>query len=342
MKRMFKRIATDRMPQWKSTLKHLATVHRQGPQKNIMIFSTARSGTTWLGEILATQGRFKFVNEPFNLRVPVVRETLGLDQWTSLFLPENRGAIERYLRLFIDDRDRDWRFKRETPFTDFWHPVTDRVLFKILFAGEDCIDWLCERFNAHAVLLLRHPIPVALSRNEFPRLQSFLTTPYSEYFDDHQLRLANEILARHNPFETAILDWCLQNAVPLRNANDTWTILTYEELVVDPDFVMRHLSERLSLRHIDRMRKRVLRASSSTVKSSDASRRILRDQSALQANRSWLIEKWRKNVSTEQERRCFDILDAFGIRCYEAGRSMPTPEYLLRRPEGHDGKVSQG
>jgi hypothetical protein len=339
---MFKRLAVDRMQRWKSTLKHLATVHRQGTQKNIMIFSTARSGTTWLGEILATQGRFKFVNEPFNLRVPVVRETLGLDQWTSLFLPENRSAIERYLRLFIEDRDRDWRFKRETPFTDFWHPVTDRVLFKILFAGEDCIHWLSERLNAHAVLLLRHPIPVALSRNEFPRLQSFLAAPYSGNFEAHELRLAHEILARGNTFETAILDWCLQNAVPLRDADDSWTVLTYEELVVDPEFVLRHLGERLSLPCIDRMRERVLRASSSTVKSSDASRRILRDQSALKANRSWLIEKWRKNVSTEQERRCFDILDAFGIKCYESGRSMPTPRYLLHRPDGLDAKVSRG
>ena len=61
MTHMSKRLAADRMQRWKSTLKHLATVHRQGPQKNIMIFSTARSGTTWLGEILATQGRFKFL-----------------------------------------------------------------------------------------------------------------------------------------------------------------------------------------------------------------------------------------------------------------------------------------
>lgn len=50
------------MSDWKTKIKHLSTVHRQGPKKNIFIVSTARSGTTWLGELLATQGRFKIVN----------------------------------------------------------------------------------------------------------------------------------------------------------------------------------------------------------------------------------------------------------------------------------------
>lgn len=85
----------------KSLTKHLLTFHRQGPGKNVFIFSTARNGTTWLAEIIATQGRFKIVNEPFDLRWPVKRGTLRINDWEELLYPENRPAIKSYIELYL-------------------------------------------------------------------------------------------------------------------------------------------------------------------------------------------------------------------------------------------------
>ncbi len=85
----------------KSLTKHLLTFQRKGQGKNVFIFSTARSGTTWLAEIIATQGRFKIVNEPFNLRWPVKREALGLNDWEELLYPENRRAIKNYIESLV-------------------------------------------------------------------------------------------------------------------------------------------------------------------------------------------------------------------------------------------------
>ncbi len=201
----------------KSLTKHLLTFHRQGPGKNVFIFSTARSGTTWLAEIIATQGRFKIMNEPFDPRWPVKRGTLRLDDWEELLYPENRPAIKSHIELYLRSRDRDIRFKPESPFSDFWHLYTNRIVFKILFAGEDCINWARDQFNGHIILLLRHPIPVSLSRRKLPRLRSFLTPPYSDNFSRQQLDHAQSVLDEGEYLQTAVLDWCLQNAIRLRN-----------------------------------------------------------------------------------------------------------------------------
>ena len=45
-------------------VKRLANVHRQGEKPNIFLFSTARSGSTWVVEMLATQPGMKLIDEP--------------------------------------------------------------------------------------------------------------------------------------------------------------------------------------------------------------------------------------------------------------------------------------
>jgi hypothetical protein len=318
----------------KSLIKHLLTFHRQGTQPNIFIFSTPRSGTTWLAELLATQGSFKIVNEPCNLRVPVVRETLGLHKWESIFFPENRPRLRAYLQSFVDAKDTDLRFKRETPFTEFWHLKTDRVLFKILFAGEDCIDWFRTEFNAHVVFLIRHPIPVSRSRKSLPRLESFLAPPFCRFFSDAQLAFAKEILNSDNFFQKAVLDWCLQNAIPLRHARPEWIVLTYEQLVVEPEVVISYLAKSLGLQRPELMRQRLLKASRSTGKSSVESQALLADPAQSRAHRQRLVERWREKITFEEESAAMRILKTFGIDVYELGRSMPVEKYLLPSSAG--------
>jgi hypothetical protein len=319
----------------KSLIKHHLTFHRQGAEPNIFIFSTPRSGTTWLAELLATQGKFKIVNEPCNLRVPVVRETLGLGKWEGIFFPENRARIRAYLQSFVDGKDSDLRFKRETPFTEFWHLKTDRVLFKILFAGEDDIDWFRTEFDARIVFLVRHPIPVSLSREYLPRLESFLAPPFCRHFSNAQLMRAREIFGANDQFQKAVLDWCLQNAIPLRQARPEWIVLSYEQLVVEPEVVIPYLAETLNLRKPDLMRQRLLKASRSTGKSSGESRALLADTEQGRAQRHRLVDRWREKISPEREAAAMQILETFGIDMYESDRSMPVEKYLLPRAAGN-------
>src|SRR4029453_2431590 len=272
------------------------------------------------------------VNEPFNLRKPVVRETLGFNEWALLLDPTSKPAMRTYLQKFIDDEDDDPRFKREIPFSTQWHFTTDRVLFKILFAGEDDFGWFTREFGGQTVLLLRHPIPVSLSREELPRLHSFLAGPFATRFTERERAVAGHVIESENHFEMAVLDWCLQNAIPLRGVDPSWTVISYEQMVLDPGTVITHLAQRLSLPKPERMLKRVARASASTVKSSAESRHLLqRHRTAPDAGQT-LIGRWRGRVTPQQEMRAFDIVEAFDIDYYLRESLTPNPKWLLSAP----------
>lgn len=310
-------------------IKRLATYHRQGSEPNVFIFATPRSGSTWLAELLATQGRFKIVNEPLNLRKEVVRENLNLADWHDLLRPECHKQIFSYLHTFVADTDKDLRFKREKPFTKFWHVRTDRIIFKMLFGGEDCIQCYCNQLNGMAVHIVRHPIPVALSREQLPRLASYLALPYASHFSNEQLRVARHIIDSGDAFQTRIVDWCLQNAVLLKQHDHTAVMLTYEQLVLQPEIVIAHLARKLSLPDPNRMLMQVYKASRSTGKSHARSQSVLRDSDEIRQRRSWLVEKWRDAVSKDQEERTLEILLTFGIDMYLPTQSLPRAKYLL-------------
>lgn len=313
----------------KAVVKRSMTRHRQSHGRNILIFSTARSGTTWLTELLATQDRFKIVNEPFNLRQPVNQENLGIETWDDLLKPENRPSMKTYLESFIAGTDRDLRYNRPTPFSDKWHFRTTRIIFKILFAGEDSVNWFRELLNARVVLLLRHPIPVSLSREELPRLHSFLKPPYSDHFRHEQKAFAQSVVDRGDELETAVLDWCLQNAVRLRSAEPDWLVLGYEQLVLEPEIVIPIIADRLEFSKPEKMLDRLYTPSGSTWKSSDESKELLRDPETIRQNRRGLVERWKSIVSKQEESRLLAILEAFDIDFYEYGNPLPKEKYLL-------------
>ena len=134
------------------------------------------------------------------------------------------------------------------------------------------------------------------------------------------------------PFMMRIVDWCLQNSVLLRQANESTVVLAYEQLVLEPELVIAHLVGKFALSDPEKMLRRVYRASRSTSKSNLTSRRVLRDDVEIRRQRAWLVDKWQERVSKDQERLAFETLATFGIRIYAAGQSLPSAEYLLDAP----------
>lgn len=91
---------------FKDTLKpfvrRLDNWHRHDPDHPpVFVFSTPRSGSTWLAELFLSQPGFKFCNEPFDLRDPYVRGALGMREWHELYDPANRPRIQAYLQDFL-------------------------------------------------------------------------------------------------------------------------------------------------------------------------------------------------------------------------------------------------
>ena len=66
-------------------LRSYTNLHIKGSSENVFIFSTPRSGSTWLMELIWTQKGFKYCNEPLDLRNKLLRSKLGFDSWNQLY-----------------------------------------------------------------------------------------------------------------------------------------------------------------------------------------------------------------------------------------------------------------
>ena len=129
--------------------------------------------------------------------------------------------------------------------------------------------------------------------------------------------------------QTAVLDWCLQNAIRLQSAELNWTVLSYELLVLQTDFVVQHLADTLCLPSPETIINRIFIASGSTGKSIEESKCGLLNPDQLRQNRIKLVDRWKAKVKSEQVVRAFDTLPVFGTDYYEYGNLLPGDCYIL-------------
>lgn len=282
-----------------------------------------RSGSSWLMELIWSQPGFRCVNEPFDLRNPHVRANLGLTSWEALQSDAHREDVARYMQAYLDNRE---HAAEARPFTGApYRFLTNRIVFKIIHTGENQIDWFKERFNARIVFLTRHPIPVALSHVDHPRLEAYLNSDFSAHFSSAELELAAYIIRSGSKLQKGVLDWCFQNAVPLRTRKDDWAVLSYEQLVLDPEPALHELAEKLELPDKAKLFGRLGRSSQVKHKSDAETKRLLEEPES-DVKRLRLVSKWRNRVSAEEAQEAMRILTAFGLSAYRYDSLLPSQD----------------
>jgi LPS sulfotransferase NodH len=301
----------------KNTIKTATNLHRPDGRQNIFLFSTPRSGSTWLMELIWTQPGFKACNEPLDLRNPMVRRYLGITDWLELYNHSANPALHRYFEAICKGR---LHAMDPVPFRRSYRPVTHRIVFKIINGGEDRINWFRDTFNGQIVFLIRHPVAVSLSREYYPRTYAQLKSDYQQYFSKDQIDFAQRILENGSKLEQGVLAWCLQNAVPLQVATDDWLIIAYEELVFDPQPVVTQMAKHLVLPEPERMLSRLTIPSAVKGKSNPETQQALEQGT----DRRWLAEKWRSQISERDEHRAMEILAHFQIDVYQPGELLPS------------------
>lgn len=309
----------------KGGIKARSNVHRPGDRPNVFLFSLPRSGSTWLMELIWSQPGFKFCDEPTDLRNPLVRRHLGIDDWQLLYSDAATERLDAYFDAFCSGRA---TFMNPSPLGAHYRPRTDRIVFKVIHGCEDRINHVRDTFNGRIVYLTRHPLAVSLSRKELPTLQPMIDGAYARHFTPDQLAYARKITEHGSHLEQAVLCWCLQTAVPMRMAMPDWAVVSYEQLVIDPNPVIEQIAARLELPAPDTMLTQLSVPSNSTFKSDGATQQAL-DRGASE-QRSWLIEKWRGRISHDEENRLMDMLQRFDLHSYRAGEVLPTDHVWIR------------
>ncbi len=201
-----------------------------------VLAGSGRSGTTWLVELVNWRGDHRVIWEPLNAeQVPATRAV----------------GPRRYLRADADDptvrqvMTRVFTGRVRGPWIDSFNKrwIYRRRLVKMI-RGNLMLPWLRAHFpHVPIVLLLRHPGAVVDSWRRQPWKQRLSAAPLlaqRELVEAHRL---HEWVGRTlGDIEDALLAWCIENVVPLREvAHGQMLVVFYEDLVAHPQRELRRV-----------------------------------------------------------------------------------------------------
>lgn len=216
----------------------------EDPGRTLVVAGTARSGTTWLADLIAAGVPSRLMFEPFH------RGKLPQISSLPLFPYLRQGEIHPVLESFADEvvtgRIRHPWIDSQVACLRPSRRIVKDVRVNLL------LHWLIDQYPQLPVaIVLRHPCAVVLSR---------MRAGWSAE-DDLQDMLAQESLrhdflndrlpvirAAQEPEERHALVWCVHYLVPLTLvAPGKARFLFYEDLCADPDGEVRRLSRGLGV-----------------------------------------------------------------------------------------------
>jgi Sulfotransferase family len=248
-------------------------------RKPILVTGAHRSGTTWVGKMLALAPGVAYIHEPFNPRTAAGLSPAGFDRYFTVVNAENedryRAGLEQTIRFRygLAPQLRSLRGVADVA-------RTGRDLFRVNRARlaharplvKDPIallsaEWLAETFAMDVVVLIRHPAAFAASLRRLGWKHSFATfiqdgrvpevlRPYESEIRE-QAERPGEILA-----QAALLWRVLYNAVArYREGHPDWSFVRHEDASAEPVATFARLYERLGLELTPDAREAIARAS---------------------------------------------------------------------------------
>ncbi len=300
--------------------------HKQGDKKNIMLFSTRRGGSTWLTEILSVNEGIRFIDHAFGY--------LNADWKGKKYLPKTffYQYIDKDQRLlnYLDLIENHNLIVRTqwNPFALDFQRVSNRIVYKITEA-KALIDWFDSLNKYEIIYQIRHPIPTAMSLlrrggpltvEAYVKNESFR----KKYLNNDLYDFCNNILHGQNELNKYILGWVLENLTPLRSRNiKKWFVVSYEEMVLQPKNYIDYFANVLNLSQKDKMKKMITEPSkSSNMTTKETREKINKNET------NFLISKWKKDISHDQEKEAMGILEKFELDVYKFNELLPDKKYL--------------
>lgn len=306
----------------KKAFRCYGSFYRNCGKPSLALIAIPRGGSTWVMEILGSLPAVRAVSEPFNLRVPEIAEVFDRWDWSDLERPAFQKKALAYLRACEAGQH---RFLNANPLTNRQF-FTNRVLFKIIHLPiHIALEVVGQLDGARSVVIIRHPIPVSLSRKEFPYLDSLAKLGAPDYLTADQRTCFEATIKDGSQLECGVLAWCLHFGIFLSQMKkqNFHKLLAYEHLVNEPEVSLERLGaiidEPISKKHYQRLN----RPSRVLSKSDVATQQILRDRSGGQARKEHLVSRWVPLVGDDEKNKVQAILDAFKISYYRADSPFP-------------------
>ena len=292
-------------------LRHLYVDRDRDPAASIVVAGSARSGTTWLGDLVAQATRARIVFEPLNTDRVAELRPFGAFPYRR---PDDVDpALEAVCRRLLGGALSGAWVDREVD-----RIVSQRRVVKLV-RGNLLLAWLAQRFpRVPMFLLVRHPCAVVASRMALgwdpgPDLEALLARP--RLVEDHLAPHRERIASARSAEERNALVWCVHQLVPLRQHRPgSFTIVFYEHLCTRPEVELPRLWAAIGGDPSGPSAASVRRPSPTSRVASAA----VTGEDALSG--------WRRQLAPEQIERVLDVVRAFGLdRLYGDG-AMPRPD----------------
>ena len=293
----------------------------------ILVTGTHRSGTTWIGKMLAADPRTAYISEPLNVlhRPGVFRPRI--QYWYQYICEDNEQAyLSSFQELLNYDYHvwdeirslRSWHdfLRMGRDFTIFYHGLLrgQRILLKDPFAVFST-EWFAKRLNCKVVIAVRHPAAFvsSLKRLNWPfNVKDLLDQPLLMRDHLEPYRGQMEKALKGDVIDQWALLWNLIYATvhATLQRNPDFIAVRHEDLSLDPVNRYRDLYRALGLEFSPHIEK-VIRESSSSDNPAEG-RRVHSFKLDSRAN----MDNWKKRLSEDEIRRVRDITQEISALYY--------------------------
>ena len=288
----------------------------------ILVTGTHRSGTTWVGKMLAADALTAYISEPLNvLHRPGVFHA-KVRYWYQYVCDENESdylsAFQELLEFdyHLWDEVRALRSRRDVlrmvrDFYIFYNGLMrgQRALLKDPFAVFS-MPWFAKRLNCKVVIAVRHPAAFAssLKRLNWPfDFQDLLSQPL--LMRDHLGGYREEMQAAHpdDVIGQSALLWTLiyRSVHETCERNPDFITVRHEDLSRDPISGYRALYGSLGLDFTPRVEKIILNSSSAENPGELSRKKVHGFKLDSRAN----LDNWKKRLTTEEIERVRTITE---------------------------------
>jgi hypothetical protein len=274
----------------------------------MMIAGTARSGTTWLADIIVSQIPCRIMFEPFHSKKVAGFSKFHYFQYMRP-TEENNALIGYCRKVFTGDIRNGWIDRQVEHMSPKFRIIKD--IRANLF-----LKWIQNRFPEVPILfIIRHPCAVVLSRMQLgwatdTDIRPFLCQP--NLVEDFLADKLGLIEKAKNPEQKHAIIWCVSNLVPIEQFNRRGlNFIFYENLCLQPETEIPKIFGAIKCEYQDSVFAAIKKPSTTAAPSS-----------AILAGRN-KVTRWQKDLSTQQIDNILSIVREFELdHIYD---DAPTP-----------------
>lgn len=290
--------------------------------KPILVTGAHRSGTTWIGKMLAASPRVAYISEPLNvLHRPGVMRT-AVDKWYTYICADNEGYYFPALKETIKFQYHPWlEMKSLRSLKDFvrmwrdWGTFTKgRLLAQIPLLKDPfalfSAAWFADRLDCRVVIVVRHPAAVSSSLmrlgwsfdfrdllGQTELMQGFLE-PHREAMES-MINTSTDVLA-----QSCLLWKMIYQAVDILSEQiPDLIIVRHEDVSLDPEGNFKLLYQMLELEFSPEVENTVMQSSSSANPKGTSHDAVHSYHLDSRAN----LDNWKRRLSIEDIKRVREL-----------------------------------